>query len=120
MLEIVGTEAALSVDRAHTPGPEDVAITLRHRDGRVEEMVAGGADPYRAMIDHFQAVVRGGVEPRRSSADSVALLTVLDRLREAAGLAAPAGWPDRSGTEHSRQTPRRHLPQQVGRLRFAR
>ena len=87
LLEIVGTEAAVSVDRAHTPGPDDVTITLRHRDGRVEEMIAGGNDPYRAMIDHFHAVVRGGVEPRRSSEDSVALLAVLDRLRAAAGIA---------------------------------
>src|SRR6059036_2094213 len=82
-LEIVGTEAAVLVDRAHTPGHEDVAFTLRHRDGRVEAMVAGGGDPYRGMIEHFQAVVRGEVEPRRSCADSVALLTVLERLREA-------------------------------------
>jgi len=82
-LEIVGTEAAVLVDRAHTPGSEDVAFTLRHRDGRVEAMVAGGGDPYRSMVEHFQAVVRGEAEPRRSCADSVALLTVLERLREA-------------------------------------
>ncbi|PYM89755.1 MAG: gfo/Idh/MocA family oxidoreductase [Candidatus Rokuibacteriota bacterium] len=82
-LEIVGTEAAVLVERAHTPGLEDVAYTLRHRDGRVEPMVAGGGDPYRGMIEHFQAVVRGEAEPRRSCADSVALLTVLERLREA-------------------------------------
>ena len=55
-------------------------------------MDAGGADPYRAMIDHFQAVVRGGAKLRRSPADSVALLSVLDRLREAARLGpVPAG-----------------------------
>src|SRR5262245_52453211 len=44
-LEIVGTEAALTVERAHTPGPADVAFTIRGRDGRTEEIVAGGADP---------------------------------------------------------------------------
>jgi len=87
-LELVGTDASLLVDRAHTPGPRDVALTLRHRDGRVEEMVAGGADPYRAMIEHFQAVVRGAALPRRSCADSIACLTLIERLREAAGLAA--------------------------------
>jgi D-xylose 1-dehydrogenase (NADP+, D-xylono-1,5-lactone-forming) len=86
-LEIVGTEGALLVDRAYTPGPDDVAMSFRHRDGRFEEIVAGGADPYRAMIDHFAGVVRGEREPRRSCADSIALLSVLDRLREAAGLA---------------------------------
>jgi len=89
-LEIVGTDAAVHVDRAHTPGPADGSISLRHRDGRTEEIVAGGADPYRAMIEHFHAVVRGDVAPRRSAADSVALLAVLERLREAAGLAATA------------------------------
>jgi predicted dehydrogenase len=85
-LEIVGTDAALTVDRAHTPGMEDVAFTLRDRTGRVEEVVAGGADPYRAMIEHFGAVVRGEIEPCRSPRDSVAALAVLDRLRAAAGL----------------------------------
>jgi xylose dehydrogenase (NAD/NADP) len=88
-LEIVGTEAALSVDRAHTPGPGDVSITLGHRDGRIEQIVAGGDDPYRAMIEHFAAVVRGSVEPDRSCDDAIGLLTVLDRLRAAAGLAPP-------------------------------
>jgi D-xylose 1-dehydrogenase (NADP+, D-xylono-1,5-lactone-forming) len=87
-LEIVGTEAALAVDRAHTPGPEDVAFTLRRRDGRVEEIVAGGTDPYRTMIEHFGAVVRDGVRPCRSPRDSVAVLAILDRLRAAAGLAS--------------------------------
>jgi predicted dehydrogenase len=85
-LEIVGTEAALAVERAHTPGPDDVAFALRHRDGRVEEIVAGGDDPYRAMIEHFGAVVRDGVPPCRSAEDSIATLAVLDRLRAAAGL----------------------------------
>ena len=87
-LEIVGTEAALLVDRAHTPGPEDAVITLRHRDGRLEEIIAGAANPYRTMIEHFQSVVRGEAAPRRSCAASITLLTVLERLREAAGLAS--------------------------------
>jgi hypothetical protein len=49
--------------------------------------VAGGADPYRTMIEHFGAVVRHGVRPGRSLRDSVAVLAILDRLRAAAGLA---------------------------------
>jgi xylose dehydrogenase (NAD/NADP) len=88
-LELVGTEAALWVDRAHTPGPEDTAITLRHREGLVEHVVVSGADPYRAMLEHFHAVVRRTAEPSRPCADSIALLAVLDRLREAAGLPGP-------------------------------
>jgi hypothetical protein len=35
------------------------------------------------MIEHFHAIVRGAARPRRTLADAVALLAVLDRLREA-------------------------------------
>src|SRR5947209_7734194 len=87
-LEIVGTEAAVTIDRAYTPGPADTAMMLRHRDGRLEEIVAGGADPYREMIEHFQTVVRGNTVTRRPCAASITLLTVLERLRAAAGIAA--------------------------------
>ncbi len=86
-LEIVGTQAAVIVDRAHTPGPRDVAFTLCHRDGRLEEIVTGGGDPYRTMIEHFQAVVRGAAEQGPGPADSIALLAVLERLRGAAEVA---------------------------------
>ena len=87
-LEIVGTEAALLVDRAFTPGPLDTAFTLRGRDGQCETIVTGGADPYLAMIEHFQTVVRDGGPPQHSVADSIAVLTLLDRFREVAGLAS--------------------------------
>jgi predicted dehydrogenase len=91
VLEIVGTEAALLVERAHTPGPEDATFTLRHRDGRAETIVAGGADPYRVMVEHVHDVVRGAARPRRSCADAIAVLALVERLRAAAGLApAPA------------------------------
>jgi D-xylose 1-dehydrogenase (NADP+, D-xylono-1,5-lactone-forming) len=87
-LELVGTDASLVVDRAHTPGPADSTILLRHRDGRAETLVVGATDPYRAMIEHFQAVVRGDARPRRTGDDSIACLALLERLRDAAGLPA--------------------------------
>jgi predicted dehydrogenase len=87
-LEIVGSEASVVLDRAYTPGPADTAMTLRYRDGRAETIVTAGADPYREMIEHFHAVVRGGAVPRRPCAASITLLAVLERLRGAAGLAA--------------------------------
>jgi D-xylose 1-dehydrogenase (NADP+, D-xylono-1,5-lactone-forming) len=87
LLEIVGTEAAVLVDRAYTPGPADRTFTLRHRSGRLEEITAGGADPYRLMLDHFHALVRGETAERRSCADSIALLSLLERLREVAATA---------------------------------
>jgi predicted dehydrogenase len=89
-LEIVGSEGAVLVERAHTPGLEDVAFTLRSRDGGGAEIRAGGADPYLGMIEHFHALVRTGIPPRRSVADAITVLSVLDRLRAAAGL-TPAG-----------------------------
>ena len=52
--------------------------------------MAGGNDPYRAMIEHFRAVVRGETWPRRTAADAVALLAVVDRLRDAALVPAAA------------------------------
>jgi len=88
VLELVGTEASVALDRAYTPGPADTAMTLRHRDGRVETIVTAGADPYREMIEHFDGVVRGAVVSRRPCAASITLLAVLERLRAAAGLAA--------------------------------
>ena len=88
LLELVGTEASVMVDRAYTPGPADTVTTLRHRDGRVETIVTAGADPYREMVEHFHAVVRGAAPVRRPSAASITLLGVLERLRAAAGLAA--------------------------------
>jgi len=89
-LELVGTEGALLLDRAHTPGREDVAIKLRRLDGHVETIVAGGADPYRRMIEHFAAVVRGVADPLRAPADSIAVLRLVERLRQAAGLPGSA------------------------------
>jgi D-xylose 1-dehydrogenase (NADP+, D-xylono-1,5-lactone-forming) len=88
VLELVGAEASLLVDRAHTPGPADSAIVIRHRDGRTNTIAAMAADPYRAMIEHFQEVVRGDAVPRRTCDDSIACLTLLERLRDAAGLPA--------------------------------
>jgi predicted dehydrogenase len=84
-LEIVGTRAAVSLERAHTPGLDDSRLTLRFRDGREDVRVIAGADPYRGMIEHFHDVVRGLASPRRPVSESIALLAVIDRLRAAAG-----------------------------------
>lgn len=80
-LEVVGTEATVTVDRAFTPGAGDRAITLVHRDGRTEELQAGGGDSYRGMVDHFSTVLRGGVGLRRTVLDSIELLTLINRLK---------------------------------------
>lgn len=83
-LELVGTEAALSVERAFTPSHGDVSIFLRRRDGSVDEVTTAGGDPYLAMVDHFCDVVRARSAPERPPEDSVALAELLDRLADAA------------------------------------
>jgi D-xylose 1-dehydrogenase (NADP+, D-xylono-1,5-lactone-forming) len=85
LLEIVGTEAALSVDRAYTPGTNDRRIEVRRRDGATAAVTSEGADPYLLMVEHFGAVVRGESAPERPPAESVALARLLDRLAVAAG-----------------------------------
>jgi predicted dehydrogenase len=86
LLELVGTRAGVTVGRAHTPGPDDRTLALCHRDGRVEAMDTGGDDPYRVMVDHVAAVIRGEARLARTPEDAVRTLDVLDRVRRAAGL----------------------------------
>jgi predicted dehydrogenase len=87
LLEIVGTEASAFVERAFTPSHDDRTIRLRHRDGSVEELTTDAADPYRSMVDHFCAVVRGREQLQRTPADSIALAELVERLFMAAGAA---------------------------------
>jgi predicted dehydrogenase len=87
VLELVGTRAAVTVERAHTPGPDDRILTLVHRDGRVEAITTAGDDPYRLMVDHVAAVIRGEARLARPPEDAVQTQEVLDRVRRAAGLA---------------------------------
>lgn len=83
-LELVGTEAALSLERAFTPGLSDTTITLQRCDGRVEQIETAGADPYLAMVEHFADVARGRAGMARSTAASVTMAGVLDDLSVAA------------------------------------
>jgi xylose dehydrogenase (NAD/NADP) len=83
-LQIVGTKAALVLERAFTHGLEETAILRRSRDGTEEEIYCGGADPYQGMVDHFALVVRGQHEPRWPPAASIEVLELQDRLRAAA------------------------------------
>ncbi|MHB8246152.1 MAG: Gfo/Idh/MocA family protein [Acidimicrobiales bacterium] len=87
-LEIVGTKAGLSVERAFTPGTEDVAIRVLQRSGEAETITAGAADPYLLMVEHFGAAVRGETALERSPEKSIALQRLVDRLAAAAEPAA--------------------------------
>ncbi|GAC1386002.1 MAG: Gfo/Idh/MocA family oxidoreductase [Acidimicrobiales bacterium] len=83
-VSLVGTLGRIDVETAFTAGPTHCGFDLVTVDGAVEHIDTGGGDPYRGMIDHFQTVLRGGAPLRRTPAQSVALLTVMDDLRLAA------------------------------------
>jgi xylose dehydrogenase (NAD/NADP) len=85
LLMITGTEAALVLERPFTHRVEDRKLLRRARDGSVEEISCGGADPYQGMVAHFAAQVRGRVESARPPAASIELLELQDRLMAAAG-----------------------------------
>ena len=80
-LEIVGTEAAVTMERTFTPGVDDTRLTLSYRDGRRETVEAAGGDPYLAMVEHVGAVVRGDADPARTPADAIEVAELIDRLK---------------------------------------
>jgi predicted dehydrogenase len=84
LVEVVGTEASVTMHQAFTPGPDDTTVHLRRRDGSTEELGWNGGDAYRGMVDHFCTVLQRGDRLRRPPAQSVELLVVLETLRSAA------------------------------------
>ncbi|MDQ1397459.1 MAG: D-xylose 1-dehydrogenase D-xylono,5-lactone-forming [Acidimicrobiaceae bacterium] len=86
IVEVVGTDAAITVERSFTPGLPDTEITVLHRDGRREVLTSQPGEAYRGMVDHFATVIRGGDRLRRTPAQSIELLGLLDRIRVAAGM----------------------------------
>lgn len=80
LLEIVGTEASLSVERAFTAGHHDRGLVLSRRDGTSVSVETEGADPYLRMVDHFAAVVAGEAAVARPVSHAVALQRLVDRL----------------------------------------
>jgi predicted dehydrogenase len=87
VVEVTGTEASVLVHRAFTPGPEDIAVHLRRRDGSIIDVGSRGADPYRGLVDHICTVLQGGDTPRWPVSRSIELLVLIDTLRAAAGRA---------------------------------
>jgi len=84
VLELMGTEASVRVEPAFVPGPDDDTLELRGLDGEVEVHRCGGANPYRAMVDHVWSVVRDGATPHHGRRETLAVAAVLDRVRGAA------------------------------------
>ena len=80
-IELVGTEASLTMERTFTPGLDDTTLTILDRSGAVEVVEVAGGDPYLGMVEHVSAVVRGAAAPRRTAADAIEVATLIDRLR---------------------------------------
>ena len=84
LVEVVGTDASVTVHQAFTPGPDDTTVHVRRRDGTTEDVGWHGGDPYRGMVDHFCTVLQRGDRLRRPPSQSIEALVVLETLRAAA------------------------------------
>ncbi len=84
LLELVGTEAALTVDTAFTAGINHTSYTIKRRDGATQVLTEPANDSYLTMVEHFAAAVRGEAPLARPPEASIRMLTLMDRLRAAA------------------------------------
>jgi predicted dehydrogenase len=83
-MELVGTAATALVDDAFAAGATGQRGRLLNAASGVEQLDGADDDPYRLMVEHFDDVVRGRTEALRPPSASIELLSLMDRLREAA------------------------------------
>jgi predicted dehydrogenase len=96
LLEIAGTDGVLSVDRPFTCGPADTTLRLLRRDGATETRRCPGVNAYREMVEAAWTELRRPGEPPtrfKSAAETLAVATLCDRLRDAAAEARGAPEP---------------------------
>jgi xylose dehydrogenase (NAD/NADP) len=79
-LHIAGTGGALSVERAFTPGPNDVGVSIARPDGSVERITTDGGNCYEGMIDSFAAAVAGRATWPRPVAEAFAIGALCERI----------------------------------------
>ncbi len=84
VIELVGSQAAISAPLAFTAWREDETWLLIQRGGAFERRIFAPADPYRLMVEHFSECALGQSTPLYPPQDSRATLRVLDMIREAA------------------------------------
>lgn len=82
VIEVVGSEAAVSAPLAFTAWREDETWLLIQRSGDFEQRVFQPADPYRLMVEHFSDCVMGQAALRFPPEDGRATMRVLDMVRE--------------------------------------
>jgi predicted dehydrogenase len=83
---VIGNEGAIDLPHdAFIPWEKEAVFRLRGKSEETgKKIVIPGADEYRLMVEHFADAVQGAVAPAYPAAESVANLTVLDALAEAA------------------------------------
>ena len=86
-VEIVGSEATLSIDHPFLPEPDGPSPRMTiQRDGAIENIEVESIDDYRAEVDDLQAAILDGTPPRVDlafSRGSIATLVALDRAARA-------------------------------------
>ncbi len=82
VIEVIGSEAALTAPLAFTAWREDETWLLMQRGGAFERRVFQPADPYKVMVEHFSDCVLGRATLLFPPEDGRATMRVLDMLRE--------------------------------------
>ncbi|HSL74632.1 MAG TPA: Gfo/Idh/MocA family oxidoreductase [Ilumatobacteraceae bacterium] len=84
-IEIIGTDAAVVLESdAHTGGARADTIVVAGADGTLRRVRVSPTDPYLGMVDAFIAAVRNGREFARPMSASIELLTLIERIEQAA------------------------------------
>lgn len=82
VIEVIGSEAAVTAPLAFTAWREDETQLLIQRGGAFEQRVFQPTDPYRLMVEHFSDCVLGRATLLFPPEDGRATMRVLDMLRE--------------------------------------
>lgn len=85
-LELIGSSASLSAERAFTPGWDQSCYQWSDVRGTTEDRYTGGGEIYLPMVEEFASVVAGSIPARHPLSSTIAIARTVDRLRAAAGL----------------------------------
>jgi xylose dehydrogenase (NAD/NADP) len=83
VLEIVGSEGAITAPLAFTAWKDDAAMLLIQRGSTFEQRTFAPADPYQIMIEHFMDCVSGNEEMRYRPSIGRETLRVVEMIRNA-------------------------------------
>jgi len=87
-IEIIGDQASLIIDAdAHTGGERARGFLVAGSDGRISTTSVTWSDPYLGMVDAFARAVRGDVPWPRPMTSTLELLTLIERIAGANGVA---------------------------------